>query len=187
MQGGLYASANGLDRLDAARGTVSQGKGQLYADAGVLRGDLSNIADLLEPLEQRTLALSQTITSSKAVLGEMTDTAVSLQTQLENLEKALAGLEDGSSDVRQVVRGLADMKSSLRSLQRALGDTQIGGSSSGDRNTPKLQEKVDKTKQVGSAYQESDQIEFMGKMLELQGKDPATVAGLKNLAGLSQA
>ena len=42
------------------------------------------------------------------------------------------------------------MKSSLRSLQRALGDTQIGGSSSGDRNTPKLQEKVDKTKQVGS-------------------------------------
>ena len=186
VQGGLYASANGLDRLDAARGTVSQGKGQLYADAGVLRGDLSNIAGLLEPLEQRTLALSQTITSSKAVLGEMTDTAVSLQTQLENLEKALSGLEDGSSDVRQVVRGLADMKSSLRSLQRALGDTQIGGSSSGDRNTPKLQEKVDKTKQVGSAYQESDQIEFMGKMLELQGKDPATVAGLKNLAGLSQ-
>ena len=186
VQNGLYASASGLDELNAARKTISQGKGQIYSDTGALRGDLSNIADLLEPVEQRTLALSQTITGSKAVLERMTDTAVSLRGQLEDLEKALSGLEDGSSDVRQVVRGLADMKSSLRSLQRALGDTQIGGSSSGDRNTPKLKEKVDKTKQVGSAYEESDQIEFMGKMLELQGKDPATVAGLKTLAGLTQ-
>ena len=186
IQEGLYASAGGLDQLDAARGTISSGKGQLYDDAGVLRGDLSGIADLLEPVEQRTLALSQTITSSKSVLGDMTDTAVSLRVQLENLEKALTGLEDGSSDVRQVIRGLADMKSSLRSLQRALGDSYVGGGSSGDRNTPKLQEKVDKTKQVGSAYEESDQIEFMGKMLELQGKDPETVAGLKSLAGLTQ-
>ncbi len=186
IQEGLYASAGGLDQLDVARGTISGGKGQLYDDAGVLRGDLTGIADLLEPVEQRTLALSQTITSSKSVLGEMTDTAVSLRVQLENLEKALTGLEDGSSDVRQVIRGLADMKSSLRSLQRALGDSYVGGGSSGDRNTPKLQEKVDKTKQVGSAYEESDQIEFMGKMLELQGKDPETVAGLKSLAGLTQ-
>ena len=186
IQEGLYASAGGLDQLDAARGTISSGKGQLYDDAGVLRGDLTGIADLLEPVEQRTLALSQTITSSKSVLGDMTDTAVSLRVQLENLEKALTGLEDGSSDVRQVIRGLADMKSSLRSLQRALGDSYVGGGSSGDRNTPKLQEKVDKTKQVGSAYEESDQIEFMGKMLELQGKDPETVAGLKSLAGLTQ-
>ena len=186
IQEGLYASAGGLDQLDAARGTISSGKGQLYDDAGVLRGDLSGIADLLEPVEQRTLALSQTITSSKSVLGDMTDTAVSLRVQLENLEKALTGLEDGSSDVRQVIRGLADMKSSLRSLQRALGDSYVGGGSSGDRNTPKLQEKVDKTKQAGSAYEESDQIEFMGKMLELQGKDPETVAGLKSLAGLTQ-
>ena len=186
VQNGLYASASGLDELNAARKTISQGKGQIYSDAGTLRGELSSIADLLEPVEQRTLALSQTITGSKAVLESMTDTAVSLRGQLEDLEKALSGLEDGSSDVRQVVRGLADMKSSLRSLQRALGDTQIGGSSSGDRNTPKLKEKVDKTKQVGSAYEESDQIEFMGKMLELQGKDPETVAGLKTLAGLTQ-
>ena len=43
-----------------------------------------------------------------------------------------------------------------------------------------------RAEQVGSAYEESDQIEFMGKMLELQGKDPETVAGLKSLAGLTQ-
>ena len=186
VQDGLYASASGLDQLDAARGTISSGKGQLYDGAGVLRGDLTHITDLLEPVEQRTLALSQTITSSKAVLGDMADTTVALRSQLENLEDALEGLESGASDVRQVVRGLADMENSLRSLQRALGDTYMGGGSSGDRNTPKLKDKVDQTKQVGSAYTETDSIEFMGKMLQLQGQSPETVAGLKSLAGLSQ-
>ena len=117
VQDGLYASASGLDRLDTARGTISQGKDQLYTDAGVLRGDLSNLADLLEPVEQRTLALSQTITGSKAALNGMADTAVSLQAQLESMEKALEGLEKGSGDVKEVIRTAADMKSSLRSCK----------------------------------------------------------------------
>ena len=186
MQDGLNASASGLDQLNAARGTISKGKGTIYSDAGVLRGDLSNIAGLLEPVEQRTMALSQTITNSKAVLGGMTDTVVSLRTQLDDLEKALTGLEEGAGDVRQVIRGLADMKSSLRSLQRALGDSHVGGSSSGDRNAPKLKEQVEKTKQVGSAYNESNDVEFMAKMLELQGQSPEKIAGIKNLVGLTQ-
>lgn len=179
VQDGLYASAGGLDRLDVARGTISAGKGQLYDDAGVLRGDLSNIADLLEPVEQRTLALSQTITGSKAALNEMADTAVSLREQLEDMEEALEGLESGAGDVRRVIRGLADMKSSLRSLQRALGDSHVGGSSSGDRNTPKLQDKVDKTKQAGSAYEAEDQTEFFEKMLTLSGDKNAKETAAK--------
>lgn len=183
IQDGLYASAQGLDQLDIARGTISKGKGQLYSDAGVLRGDLTAIADLLEPVEQRALILSQTITSSKLVLGDMVDTAVSLQTQLDNLEEALRGLESGASDVRQVIRGLADMKSSLRSLQRALGDSSIGGGSSGDRNTPKLSEQVEKTKQIGSIYSADDQ-EFFNQMLALQGKSKDEIAGINQLLNM---
>ena len=172
IQDGLYASAKGLDQLDVARGTISAGKGQLYDDAGVLRGDLSNIADLLEPVEQRTLLLSQTITSSKTVLGAMTDTAVSLQDQLIELEEALDGMEEGAGDVRRVIRTLADMKSSLRSLQRALGSTSIStGSSNGSRND--LKQQVDKVKAVGSAYEEDDQTAFFEKMLTLNGDQNA--------------
>lgn len=185
IQGGLYASAKGLDQLDTARGTISGGKGLLYDDAGVVRGDLSSIADLLEPVEQRTLALSQTITSSKAVLGEMTDTAVSLQGQLEALEEALEQLESGATDVRQVVRGLADMKSSLRSLQRALGDTHVGGSSSGDRNDLDLKGKVEKTKQIGGIYS-SDDATYLNQMLALKGKTPEEIAGINDLLRLSK-
>ena len=179
VQDGLYASAGGLDRLDVARGTISKGKGQLYDDAGVLRGDLTHIADLLEPVEQRTLVLSQTITGSKGALNEMADTAVSLREQLEDMEEALEGLESGAGDVRRVIRGLADMKSSLRSLQRALGDSYVGGSSSGDRNTPKLQDKVDKTKQAGSAYEAENQTEFFEKMLTLSGDKNAKETAAK--------
>ena len=149
-----------------------------------LRGELSSIADLLEPVEQRTLALSQTITSSKALLGDMTDTTVSLRTQLNDLEKALLGLESGAGDVRQVIRGLADMKSSLRSLQRALGDSHVGGSSSGDRNTPKLQEQVDKVKAVGSIYSIEDEGQFLNQMLALQGKSQEEIAGINQLLSI---
>ena len=183
IQDGLYASAKGLDQLDVARGTISKGKGQLYDDAGVLRGDLSNIAGLLEPVEQRTLALSQTITGSKAVLGGMTDTALSLRGQLEDLEKALSGLEAGATDVRQVIRGLAEMKSSLRSLQRALGDSYIGGSSSGDRNDLDLKGAVEKTKLAGSAYNESERDAFFETMLTLSGdKNAKETAAAMNKA-----
>lgn len=182
VQDGLNASASGLDRLDTARGTISAGKGTLYDEAGVLRGDLSNIADLLEPVEQRALTLSQTITDSKAALNEMTATAVSLQTQLKELEEALEGLEDGSGDVRRVVRGLADMKSSLRSLQRALGDTQIssGGGSSSGSSTPGTA-MVSQVKDVHKAYETAaggNRTAGFTALLMLQGES-ASSAGEK--------
>ncbi len=180
VQDGLNASASGLARLDTARGTISAGKGTLYDEAGVLRGDLSNIADLLEPVEQRALTLSQTITSSKAALNEMTDTAVSLQTQLKELEEALEGLEDGSSDVRRVVRGLADMKSSLRSLQRALGDTHI--SSGGGGSSASMTATVSQVKSVHAVY-ESTGDAFLAGMLKLSGKT-TSVEAVKALQGI---
>ncbi len=68
IQNGLYASAKGLDQLDAARGTFSGGKGALYEGTDRLRADLSNLADILAPVEQRVQILSQTVTDSKAVL-----------------------------------------------------------------------------------------------------------------------
>ena len=180
VQDGLNASASGLDRLDTARGTISAGKGTLYDEAGVLRGDLSNIAGLLEPVEQRALTLSQTITDSKAVLNEMASTAVSLQTQLKELEEALKGLEDGSGDVRRVVRGLADMKSSLRSLQRALGDTHI--SSGGGGSSASVTATVSQVKSIHEVY-ESTGDAFLAGMLKLSGKT-TSVEAVKALQGI---
>ena len=73
IQGGLYASASGLDQLEIARQTFSGGKGVLYDGADRLRDDLSNIADLLEPVQERIQVLSDTAANSNAVLNELTD------------------------------------------------------------------------------------------------------------------
>ncbi|MCI8849899.1 MAG: hypothetical protein HFF86_11640 [Oscillibacter sp.] len=143
IQNGLYASAKGLDQLDAARQTFSGGKGVLYEDTDLLRGDLSNLADILEPVQERVGILSQTVTDSTTVLNELTDTTLTLQTQLSELENALRGLEEGTDDVKHVVRLAANLEDSLLSLERALGGTHISGGSI-STNSSALVKKVKK-------------------------------------------
>ncbi|RKI70069.1 hypothetical protein D7V91_03645 [bacterium 1xD42-67] len=172
IQGGLYASANGLDQLDIARSTISNGKGLLYDEAGVLRMDLSGIADLLEPVEGRMQALSQTISDAKGVLTSLTDTTVSLKDQLKDLESALRALEDGTGDVKRLMRTAADMEDSLDRLKRALDGTSIGG---GDIGSSKdLVEQVKTVHRAYEAAQTQSRENFFIKMLMIQGEDKAS-------------
>ena len=119
MEGSLYATANGLDQLNQARGTISAGKGAIYDGTDALREDLTGIAALLDPVAEQVRSASQTVTDAKAVLNTMTDTALSLQGQLEDLEDALENLED-SNDVRRLIQDAAGMKKSLQNLENAL-------------------------------------------------------------------
>ena len=183
IQNGLYASAKGLDQLEAARSTFSGGKGVLYDDTDRLRGDLSNLADILAPVEQRVQILSQTITDSKTVLNEMTDATVILQSQLAEMEEALYGLERGTYDLRNVVDLAADMENSLLRLESALGGVHVGGSVA--TNSRALVEKV---KNVGGAYNSKDETTFMLKMLQAQGMGSSQAqAVVKNISDLSAA
>ncbi|WP_442950846.1 hypothetical protein, partial [Oscillibacter sp.] len=187
IQNGLYASAKGLDQLDAARGTFSGGKGALYEGTDRLRGDLSNLADILAPVEQRIQILSQTVTDSKAVLNEMTDATVTLQGQLTEMEAALYGLEQGTYDLRSVIDLAADMEGSLLRLESALGGVHVGGGSVAT-NSRGLVEKV---KNVQGAYAAADTETFLQKMLEAQGtgsaEAKAKAAGMAKLLAASQA
>ena len=119
MEGSLYATADGLDQLNQARGTISAGKGTVYDGTDALREDLRGIAALLDPVAEQVEAASKTVTDAKAVLNTMTDTALSLQGQLEDLEDALENLED-SNDVRRLIQDAAGMKKSLQNLENAL-------------------------------------------------------------------
>jgi len=74
MTGSLQAAASGLDALNQARGTFSAGKGVLYDGTDLLKGDLGQIALLLDPVEEQIQILSQTVTDSKAVLNSILDT-----------------------------------------------------------------------------------------------------------------
>ena len=143
MTGSLNASANGLEQLNKARGIFSDGKGVIYSGTDALREDLSNLADVLEPVEGQIEALSKTISDSKATLRSMTNTVSDLKGDLKDVESALRDLEDGTGDVRKVFSALGSLRESLKKLQKALGGTVKD-------TTDKINESIDKNQNIGS-------------------------------------
>lgn len=124
MQSGLNASAAGLDQLNRARQTFSGGKDVLYNSADTAQEDLGQISKDLEPVAEQLETFSQTVTDSKTVMNGMTDTTVSLKTQLQDLEKTLKNLENGTGDVQDLLEDAADMSRSLDSLEDDLYDLE---------------------------------------------------------------
>lgn len=122
MTGSLNASANGLEQLNKARGIFSDGKGVIYSGTDALREDLSNLADVLEPVEGQIETLSKTISDSKSVLNSMSNTSSDLRDELEDLEYALDRLEN-TGDLHDVLSACDKLSGSLITLRNALGVT----------------------------------------------------------------
>lgn len=122
MTGSLNASANGLEQLNKARGIFSDGKGVIYSGTDALREDLSNLADVLEPVEGQIEALSKTISDSKSVLNSISNTSSDLRAELVDLEDALDRLEN-TGDLRSVLSACDKLSGSLITLRNALGVT----------------------------------------------------------------
>lgn len=177
MTGSLNASANGLEQLNKARGIFSDGKGVIYSGTDALREDLSNLADVLEPVEGQIEALSKTISDSKATLRSMTNTVSDLKCDLKDVESALRDLEDGTGDVRKVFSALGSLRKSLKALQEALGGTVKDTSGKLDETIDKNQNvgstTVNQVKEAHSAYVEKDRKTFYQDLLELKGTENA--------------
>ena len=177
MTGSLNASANGLEQLNKARGIFSDGKGVIYSGTDALREDLSNLADVLEPVEGQIEALSKTITDSKSTLRSMTNTVSDLKGDLKDVESALRDLEDGTGDARKVFSALGSLRKSLKALQEALGGTVKDTSGKLDETIDKNQNvgstTVNQVKEAHSAYVEKDRKTFYQDLLELKGTENA--------------
>ena len=180
MTGSLNASANGLEQLNKARGIFSDGKGVIYSGTDALREDLSNLADVLEPVEGQIEALSKTISDSKSTLRSMTNTVSDLKGDLKDVESALRDLEDGTGDARKVFSALGSLRKSLKALQEALGGTVKDTSGKLDETIDKNQNvgstTVNQVKEAHSAYVEKDRKTFYQDLLELKGTDTAEAA-----------
>ena len=159
LTGSLRDSANGLDALNQARDTLPR-QYVLYDGTDLLKGDLTELAARLDPVEEQVQALSQLVTDSKSVLNTMTDTVVSLKSQLEDMEKALKNLENGKGDLQDLMESAVDMRDSLNRLKRELN--KVGGGGSGGE-TPSSQEMVKKVKAVHGAYEETDTDPIYGQ------------------------
>ena len=177
MTGSLNASANGLEQLNKARGIFSDGKGVIYSGTDALREDLSNLADVLEPVEGQIEALSKTISDSKSTLRSMTNTVSDLKDDLKDVESALRDLEDGTGDARKVFSALGSLRKSLKALQEALGGTVKDTSGKLDETIDKNQNvgstTVNQVKEAHSAYVEKDRKTFYQDLLELKGTENA--------------
>ena len=180
MTGSLNASANGLEQLNKARGIFSDGKDVIYSETDALREDLSNLADVLEPVEGQIETLSKTISDSKSTLRSMTNTVSDLKGDLKDVESALRDLEDGTGDVRKVFSALGSLRKSLKALQEALGGTVKDTSGKLDETIDKNQNvgstTVNQVKEAHSAYVEKDCKTFYQDLLELKGTDTAEAA-----------
>ena len=198
MTGSLNASANGLDQLNQARNIFSSGKNTIYSGTDALRADLSNLADVLGPVESQITALSKTITSSKATLNSMVDTVSTLRKDLVDVEDALEDLEDGKGDLQDVLDSMGSLRRSLKKLQDALGGTVKDTTAEIDKTIDANQNigsiTVAKVKKAHSAYVAADRQSFYQTLLELNGSSSTEAAATakqlaetqEKLAGLKQ-
>ena len=184
MTGSLNASASGLDKLNEARGIFSGGKGVLYDGTDALREDLSNLSELLDPVEGQIETLSRTISDSKSVLNSMSNTSRDLRDELEDLEDALDRLES-TGDLRDVLSACSKLSGSLVSLRNALGVT---GSTVKKDTTEAIDnvqgvgsKTIEQLKAAHSAYA-SDRQTYYVIALKKQGKSDAEATATASAA-----
>lgn len=184
MTGSLNASASGLDKLNEARGIFSGDKGVLYDGTDALREDLSNLSELLDPVEGQIETLSRTISDSKSVLNSMSNTSRDLRDELEDLEDALDRLES-TGDLRDVLSACSKLSGSLVSLRNALGVT---GSTVKKDTTEAIDnvqgvgsKTIEQLKAAHSAYA-SDRQTYYTLVLKKQGLEETQAASLAKVA-----
>ncbi len=181
MTGSLNASASGLDKLNEARGIFSGGKGVLYDGTDALREDLSNLSELLDPVEGQIETLSRTISDSKSVLNSMSNTSRDLRDELEDLEDALDRLES-TGDLHDVLSKLSGSLVSLRNALGVTGSTVKKDTTEAIDNVQGVGSKtIEQLKAAHSAYA-SDRQTYYTLVLKKQGLEETQAASLAKVA-----
>lgn len=157
ISGSLYATANGLDQLDTARGTISDGKAELYEKADAVRGDLDAVSAALEPVSGEIDAASAAITDGKAELGKLNETVTSLRTELKELDSLIDDLQDHEGDFDDLFSRLSTLSRDLRQLQTALNSAKNTSVSAidplfGGKSGKELEAALTQAKALHSAY-----------------------------------
>ena len=181
MTGSLNASASGLDKLNEARGIFSGGKGVLYDGTDALREDLSDLSELLDPVEGQIETLSRTISDSKSVLNSMSNTSSDLRDELEDLEDALDRLES-TGDLHDVLSKLSGSLVSLRNALGITGSTVKKDTTEAIDNVQGVGSKtIEQLKAAHSAYA-SDRQTYYTLVLKKQGLEETQAASLAKVA-----
>lgn len=103
MSGSLNATANGLDQLNSARGTVSAGKGEVYGKTDLALSDADTLAGSLGNMDQYLATASQAVTDATGVLNQLNASVQSMKPELENTRTAIAAIQKDTAALSQLL------------------------------------------------------------------------------------
>ena len=130
MRSNLYATADGLDELDKARQTISQGKGSVYDALDRVEIDLDTLAGALSPVTRHAQDAQDFLTDSQRALNALVDTLLQMNGKLSGLEGSLKDLEGGmgrmEGGLARIETGLSGLENDLAGVELALEDTAGG-------------------------------------------------------------
>ena len=121
----LYSSASGLDALNAARGTVSSGKGGVYAAADQALNDLDAMSEALQPLSGELGATSDALRSANDILNDMAVETLALRKDLNELNGILSDAQGSKEDLLAVIDNIDEAQRDIKNLSRRLDDTRF--------------------------------------------------------------
>lgn len=185
----LYATAKGLDELDAARETISAGKSEVYDKADRVRGDLDALNDSLALLPSHLDTAVQLVDDTDKALGDVSDALDDVRDSLEAVRDEVDGIYSTLDDVRRAGNATADdltqlgkrvdsLKGSMDGLLDTLAalDLRVGGGALTVQGmtAEELSAKLKDAQTLETLYLAAKggaltQDEFLAKMLLLAG------------------
>ena len=122
MTGSLNTAANGLDQLNAARGTLQNGKGEVYDKTDLALGDLDALANTLGSLDKYSATASQAITDLNGNLNSLNSSAQALKPELENARNAIAAIQADTKALAELLEDVEGYNKRATTIADSLAD-----------------------------------------------------------------
>lgn len=129
MSGSLNATANGLDQLNRARGTISAGKGGVYNSVDAALSASGSLTNSMKPVNGHLDSASQALTDTTSTLTALTDNAMALKPELECARSAIQSIQ---SDTKKLKDLAGSLESYNKSASQISGDLQSDCEDMGD-------------------------------------------------------
>ncbi|MCG1012283.1 hypothetical protein JT739_06685 [Tepidanaerobacter sp. GT38] len=115
MSGSLSTAANGLDQLNLVRKTISSGKDNLYSRADKALDSMNILTDTIVPAASHLHTASSALTDVTNCLTDLTQNAIALKPELEDIRHVILRLQDDMANIRSLT---ADVESYYKSAAR---------------------------------------------------------------------
>ena len=129
MDGDLARTADGLDQLNRARGTISAGKGRVYTQADRTLADLTDLAEVLKPAVDHIRTSKEALAESTDQVIVLTETVDGLRPDLQDLRTDLVAIQGDMNALNDTLELLkADgltARDQLGALSGDLGDLNL--------------------------------------------------------------